>query len=310
MTTTITTQVIKSGGVTIIPYDVTRDKIFRVALGIENPQANINVIERLTELFPEYFDRRVQAISPDDRPFGPGLYYKLNLKRGVAKGRFEVYNDLSDLFKPRDQFFRAEWFDEDGRWMNETGREMRTALNGERGIVIGVNYGLKKRGGVQFEARRDTLLEWPGEGYQEAFYHLINSLFLGIDLSTEELKEQKYASYPLILNTSGEVEEYHAILRDPSLKSLRAADKPVGEFMSWMQEHREAIQELGSLAKVIGYLLSVSDSYKVRVDAEELSLDPGQIEEIAQREFAELRRRFGDLRPLQNNRMDYVLCPV
>lgn len=249
------------------------------------------ILRRLNGRIPTFIDDSVQPGKYQVPNIFMPTSYDIPLPLGTVNAVVWVSDSLDQSIM--DLCFR-----------DEAVQNVARAYQGQSGVIIQAKYHWNGNEGKGLQLGRfaDSWVEGlSANPYSNAFERFLNCLCLESPL-TKEIVLEKALPYPLFY-IDGAL-DISANIRDVSLPAMQAADKPVGEFMAWMQKNAVTISTAGELLRLMVHSDRVAKDYRMGRVAVTF---PQMVESVADKYFELAQVEFAQLCPPKNNRMDYLV---
>ncbi len=200
------------------------------------------ILDRLVLVAPRFFD---SSVMPSDRQcpnFFVRTSYDIPLELGVVSADVEVFDDLGADSLGR-HAFKRHITDDDLTQFQDT-------FNGVAGLIFTGSYSWKGNEGLGLRLGRC------GDGFSsrsgvstEAFRKAMNAICMNTYSGLNRGLIQSDALGEPFHYWDG-IRQLRLNMHDFSLEMVRAADKPVGEFMAWMHTHQKEVNSYGELVRL------------------------------------------------------------
>ncbi|MBI4983401.1 hypothetical protein HZC32_02055 [Candidatus Woesearchaeota archaeon] len=298
------------GPISVVPVEgLTRKELFK---GIKsNYSLNGNsaikkgqreIIQRLRKWIPAFVDETVQPGEEQYPNIFKATFYDIPLLHGKVSAEVRISDDLGKLFLEGDFIVGPHWV--------EHSEEIADRFSRKSGVFITADYQWKSNHGKGLKLKYPDPLQqqWvvlSNDQYLTVFEKVINALCHGIDLTEEIVCGEGRFQYPFSHHGNQEIT---ALVRDASLKAVRAADQPVNEFIEWMQRHAVQVNHIGELVLLANNSYFVAEEHRQRTSGINISTQlPNTIKSVGDQYLKLVQEAFAELHPPKNNRMDYLV---
>ncbi len=262
-------------------------------------------IQRLQRWIPAFVDETALPGDMQCPNIFAATYYDVSLGNGRVSVRMEIMDDLGKSLLGSSLI--VDYDDKDQR------KEIADLFNGKSGVVVNADYhwGGNEGKGVQLgRFQNPPMWGFSNDDYSMAFRRALNALCQGVDLTKEVVyvgrDERDRLSVPL--SYCDGTTEIDALVRDVSLKAVRAADQPVGEFMAWMQENAAQVDTTGELVRLAAHSYLAAQGHERRAKAGRVVATlPAIVSKMGDRYLELAQEAAAVLQPPHNNRMDYLI---
>lgn len=269
---------------------------------IERRAGQEETIRRLQRWIPAFVDETAQPGDMQCPNIFAATYYDIPLGNGRVSARVEILEDLGKYLLSSGLI--VDYHDKDQR------EEIADLFNGKSGVVVRADYhwGGNEGKGVQLgRFQNSPMLRFSNNDYSMAFRRALNALCQGIDL-TEEVVRAERGHFSTPLSYCDGTTEIDALVRDVSLKAVRAADQPVGEFMAWMQENAAQVNTVGELVRLAAHSYLAAQGHEKRASSGRvIATLPATVKGMGDQYLELAQIAASELQPPENNRMDYLV---
>ncbi len=268
------------------------------------------ITRRLQEWIPNFVDETVRLCNVQGPSISADTNYYVHLPNGKVYVAAKIHDDLGKFLSNP---YLDIGYEEKGKR-----EEIASLLQGKSGVRFIANYHWdgNERKGLQLGRigmPSDNYLEGTLFGilFEDKYYHIfnkiINALCQGREFSEEIVHDRDLKLHNPLSYADGATEIY-AWVRDVSLEAVRAADQPVSEFMKWMHENALQVNTMGEFARLAAAQYSSASACRERVEAGKVVATlPVIVREVGDRYLKLTQEAFAELKPPQNNRMDYLI---
>lgn len=258
------------------------------------------LISRMRQYLPQFADNTVTFGERQREDISSGFYYAVNLQGGRINAYAQIHDDLGKELLDH-PFFKFE-----GKRKRE---EISDKFEGKSGAVIWGTYHWKGNEGKGLQLGRGQNFSESGGSenkYSLVFRTALNALCQRVDL-TEAVAIGNWPLYNPLYYVGG-TKEITALVKDVSLKAVRAADQPVGEFMNWMHKNAVQVNTLGEYVRLALFqYIDAKEQGKIAPAGRVAAILPQIVKETGDKLFQLAQEAYAELHPPQNNRMDYLV---
>ncbi len=263
--------------------------------------AQEKILEMLQRLLPAYIDGDVQPVVGPPMGVFYETHYNIPLSHGRVAVRLSVQDDLGKNLT------------DDGSCLNyidySKRKELANNLGSQSGVILSGDYhwGGNDGKGLQLGRFQNSLAGFSSSDTSMAFQRVLNAFCRGIAL-TPELAYAKAGEFSTPLSYSDGTKEIDADIRNLSLDAVKAMDKPVSEFMTWMQENAVQVNTVGELVRLAVHSYAVARNHTRRAEAGRVSSGlVSLVEEAGNKYLKSAQVAAVELCPPHNNRMEYLV---
>lgn len=302
-------EVYQVGPISIVPVKgLTRAKLFEgmVEINFRNDsqikEYQDRTIKRLRDWIPTFVDETVQPSEKQYPNVFKSTFYDVHLEHGKVSVEVCINNDLGERLS-EGGFITGPYY------VEESQGELVKRLRKRGGVFLAADYHWlgNNRKGLQLRGPIDYTDRWAvttSSLYLKVFEKALNALCQGADLTEAMVRAEKQLQKPLSYPDEG----IKASVRDVSLEAVRAADQPIHEFMTWMQENAAQVNTFGELLILAQHSYLVAEAHQQRVRAAKISTAvPAIVKHAGDQYLKQAQEAYAELHPPQNNRMDYLV---
>lgn len=268
------------------------------------------ITRRLQEWIPNFVDETVRLCDRQGSSISADTNYYIPLPNGKVYVAAKIHDDLGEFLS--NPYLELSYEGEGKR------EEIAGLLQGKSGVRFTGYYHWDGNEGKGLQLGRigmpsdnyfkGTHLEILFEDeYYPIFNRVINALCQGREF-TEEIVHGGDLRLYNPLSYADRATEIYASVRDVSLEAVRAADQPVSEFMKWMHENALQVNTMGELARLAAAQYSSASAHRERAKAGKVVATlPVIVRKVGNRYLKLTQKAFAELKPPQNDRMDYLV---